>query len=169
MTTRCALIAATLFAGTTAFAAPSTTDTDFVMRAAQAGMAEVAAGKMAESNGQAASVKSFGKRMVADHTKAGDELKQIAGKKGVMMPTSPSDEQKKAGQRLQGLKGAEFDKAYAAQMVKDHEDAVTLFENESDSGMDPDLKAFAKKTLPTLQEHLTMAKALPEGAMSKAK
>src|SRR5579862_9620730 len=127
MTMRFVLIAATFGMSTAAFAAPSTTDTDFVMNATQAGIAEVAAGKVAESNGQSAAVKAFGRRMVADHTKAGDELKQIASKKGVMQPTSPSDAQKQAGQKLQALKGADFDKAYAAQMVKDHEDAVTLF------------------------------------------
>jgi putative membrane protein len=79
------------------------------------------------------------------------------------MPTTTSEEQKQAAQKLAGLSGDAFDKAYADQMVKDHEDAVALFDKESTSGNDADLKAFAGMTLPTLQDHLKMAKALPGG------
>jgi putative membrane protein len=104
--------------------------------------------------------------MVSDHAKAGDELKQVAEKSGIRVPTSPSSEQQQAGKHLEGLKGAEFDKAYADQMLKDHEDAVTLFVNEASSGSNADLKSFAKKTLPTLQEHLKMAKTLPGNTTS---
>jgi putative membrane protein len=168
MQMKLALLAASICISSTVLAAPSTTDVDFVSKAAQAGMAEVAAGKVAEANGQSASVKAFGKRMIADHTTAGDELKKVADKSGITMPTSPSSEQQQVGKRLEGLKGADFDKAYADQMVKDHEDAVTLFTNEASSGSNADLKSFAKKTLPTLQEHLKMAHALPEGTMSKS-
>jgi len=104
--------------------------------------------------------------MITDHSKAGEELKSVAVKSGVTVPTTSSAEQKQAAQKLARLKGADFDNAYAAQMVKDHEGAVALFENEASSGSDADLKAFAGKTLPTLQEHLKMAKALPDGAIS---
>jgi putative membrane protein len=162
------LIAASSLAMTQALAAPSSTDMEFVTKAAQAGMAEVAAGKVAERNGQSAAVKAFGKRMVTDHTKAGDELKQVAAKSGAKLPSSPAAEQQEAGRRLEGMKGADFDRAYAEQMVKDHQEAVALFQNEASSGSDAGLKSFAQKTLPTLEEHLRMAQALPEGAMSKA-
>lgn len=165
----CALIAMSVLAMAGASAAPSSTDTEFVTKAAQAGMAEVAAGKVAESHGQSAAVKAFGKRMVADHSKAGDELKQVATKSGAKLPSSPSTEQQEAGRRLEGMKGADFDRAYAEQMVKDHQEAVALFQSEASSGGDADLKSFAQKTLPTLQEHLRMAQALPEGASAKAK
>ena len=166
MKSKLALTMAILCSSASAFAAPSTADTDFVNKAAQAGLAEVAAGKVAETNGQSAAVKAFGKRMVADHSKAGDELKKVAGKTGIVVPGSPSSEQEQSGQHLQSLKGSEFDTAYAEQMVKDHEDAVRLFETEASSGSDAALKAFAQKTLPTLKEHLKMAKALPGGAKS---
>ncbi|HJT98871.1 MAG TPA: DUF4142 domain-containing protein [Rhodanobacteraceae bacterium] len=161
------LIAAATVAGS-AFAASSGADSDFVTKAAQAGMAEVAAGKVAESQGKSAAVKSFGKRMVADHSKANDELKQVAMKNGAKVPSAPSSEQEMAGRRLQAMKGDEFDRAYSEQMVKDHEDAVALFKKEASSGSDPALKSFAQKTLPTLEEHLEMAKALPGGSMSKS-
>jgi putative membrane protein len=147
-----------------ALAAPSAADADFVMKAGQAGVAEVAAGRMAETRGESQAVKTFGQRMVTDHTKAGDELKNVAVKSGATVPATSSPEQMQAAQKLAGLKGAAFDKAYAEQMVKDHEEAVALFEKEASSGSDADLKAFAGKTLPTLQEHLKMAKALPGGA-----
>ena len=156
-----ALFAIAACAAGTAFAAPSASDTDFVKKAGQAGMAEVAAGRMAESSGQSPSVKTFGQRMVTDHSKAGDELKSVASKGGISVPTSPSSEQKATAQKLAKMKGADFDKAYAKQMVSDHEEAVALFQKEASSGTDPDLKAFAQKTLPTLQEHLKMAQALP--------
>jgi putative membrane protein len=156
-----ALLAIVACAAGSAFAAPSAADADFAKKAAQAGMAEVAAGKLAASKGQSAAVKSFGQRMVTDHSKAGDELKTVAAKSGVSLPSAISPEQKAAAQKLEQTKGADFDKAYAKQMVSDHEEAVALFENEAASGTDPGLKAFAGKTLPTLKEHLKMAQALP--------
>jgi putative membrane protein len=167
MDLRLVFAGALLVACSAASAAPSSADTDFVMKAGQAGMAEVAAGRMAEKQGQSAATKAFGKRMVTDHTKAGDELKRAAEKSGAKMPTTMSDEQKQAGEKLAGLRGDAFDKAYAEQMVKDHEDAVALFQKESTSGSDSDLRTFAGKTLPTLQEHLKMAKALPSGSAAK--
>jgi putative membrane protein len=163
MNTRLVLASALFVACGSAFAAPSATDTDFVTKAGQAGIAEIAAGHMAEKQGQSAGTKAFGKRMVADHTKAADGLKRAAEKSGAKMPTTTSEAQKQAGEKLAGLRGDAFDKAYAEQMVKDHEEAVALFEKESTSGSDSDLKAFAGMTLPTLQEHLKMARALPGG------
>ena len=163
-----AWIAASLFASTCAFAAPSATDTDFAMKAAQAGTAEIAAGHAAESKGQSAAVKAFGKKMVDDHSKAADELKNVAAKSGAKLPTTMSAEQKQAAEKLAKLKGSEFDKAYSDQAVKDHEEAVALFKNEASAGSDAGLKMFAQQTLPTLEEHLRMAKELPSGGgMSK--
>jgi putative membrane protein len=156
-----ALSAAVACAAGAASAAPSAADTDFAKKAAQAGMAEVAAGRMAVSKGQSESVKTFGQRMVTDHSKAGDELKTVAAKSGVALPATPSPEQKAVAEKLAKMQGPDFDKAYAKQMVSDHEEAVALFQKEASSGSDADLKAFAQKTLPTLQEHLKMAKALP--------
>ncbi|HET7924644.1 MAG TPA: DUF4142 domain-containing protein [Rhodanobacteraceae bacterium] len=164
-----AWLAVSLFAAAPAFAAPSATDTEFGTKAAEAGMAEISAGHAAETKGESAAVKAFGKKMVDDHTKAAEELKNVAAKSGVKLPTTMSAEQKAAGEKLAALNGAEFDKAYAEQAVKDHEDAVALFKKEASSGSDAGLKSFAQATLPTLEDHLRMAKALPAGghAMSK--
>lgn len=133
-------------------------DRGFAEEAAMGGLAEVQLGKLAQSNAQNADVKKFAERMVTDHGKANDELMSIMGQKGIPSPTELKGKHKSNYDRLAKLNGAEFDRAYMNAMVKDHETDVKAFERESNNGKDPDLKAFASKTLPTLQEHLKMAR-----------
>lgn len=133
-------------------------DKKFVMNTAMAGIAEVAAGQMASSKGTSPDVKNFGNRMVGDHGKSNDELKSLAQNKGLALPSDTDQEHKDAAQKLSSASGAAFDKAYIAQMVKDHEKAVADFTKESQNAKDPDLKQWATNTLPTLQDHLKMAK-----------
>jgi putative membrane protein len=133
-------------------------DQEFVNKAAQGGMAEVVLGQMASSKGTSPDVKNFGNRMVSDHGKANDELKQLAQTKGVTLPADIDDESKKMSDKLSTLSGKDFDKAYISGMVDDHEKDVKEFEKASKDAKDPDLKAWATKTLPTLQDHLKMAK-----------
>lgn len=135
-------------------------DQDFVTKAGQGGMAEVQMGQVAATKGVTGDVKSFGQRMVSDHSKANDELKTIATKAGASVPTEPSSDQRDTLAKLDKESGADFDKAYAKAMVKDHKEDIDLFKNEASSGQNADLKAFAQKTLPTLEEHLRMAEAL---------
>lgn len=130
----------------------------FMTRAAQGGMAEVQLGQMASQKAQNPEVKKFGQKMVQDHTNANTELKALAAKKNVTLPTELDAEHKALMTRLQGLSGAEFDKAYMDAMVDDHEKTVDLFQNQADDGDDADVKAFASKTLPNLKAHLQMAK-----------
>ena len=132
-------------------------DNSFVTKAAQGGMAEVQLGKLAQSHAASDKVKTFGQRMVDDHTKANDELSKIAGQKGVTLPTSLNAKDQATMDRLSKLNGAAFDRAYMQDMVKDHREDIAEFKKEANSGQDPDFKAFASKTLPTLQEHLSMA------------
>src|SRR3954454_745358 len=133
-------------------------DSDFMTKAAQGGMAEVALGQMASSKATDAGVKAFGDRMVTDHSKANDELKQLAQTKGVTLPADTDDASKKTSDKLSKLSGKAFDKGYISDMVTDHEKDVKEFEKASKDAKDPDLKAWATKTLPTLQDHLKMAK-----------
>jgi putative membrane protein len=133
-------------------------DNDFMTKAAQGGLSEVNMGNMAASKATNADVKAFGNRMVTDHSKANDELKQLAATKGVVLPGDVSAEQKKTMDSMSSKNGKDFDKAYMDDMVKDHEKDVKEFEKASKSAKDADLKAWATKTLPTLQEHLKMAK-----------
>ncbi len=132
-------------------------DHKFVTEAATGGMLEVELGKLAADKAASDSVKKFGQQMVTDHSKANDELKSIAEKKGVEIPASLPKKEQKEVDRLAKLSGAEFDKAYMKLMVSDHEDDVKEFEKASKNAADPDLKSFAEKTLPTLKDHLKMA------------
>ena len=137
-------------------------DEDFAMNAAKGGQMEVQLGRLATSKGKNAAVRSFGHRMVTDHTKAGNKLKAIAMKKGLTLPTEMDPDQKAEMDQLSKLSGAEFDRAYMNLMVSDHEKDVSEFETEANSGADPQLKAFAATTLPTLKIHLRLAKQTAE-------
>ena len=144
----------------------SAQDKDFLMDAAMGGLMEVELGRMATQQGMSDAVKQFGQRMVDDHSKANQELMSLASSKGITLPTTIDEKHRKDMTKLQGLSGAEFDRAYSKMMQSDHKKDVSEFEKQSTRGTDPDLKAFASKTLPTLQEHLQMANALTPGGAS---
>lgn len=139
----------------------SSRDRDFVMDTAMSGLMEVEVGRLAAQQGSSDAVKQFGQRMVDDHTQANTELTTLATSKGITLPTALDDKHREQVTKLSAMSGADFDRAFAKMMLKDHEKAVSDFEKQSTRGSDADLKAFASKTLPTLQEHLTMARALP--------
>ena len=138
-------------------AAVPAADMSFMKKAAIGGMAEVELGQLAQQKGTGAQVKEFGARMVQDHSKANDELKQLASAKGVTLPTALDSKNQKVMERLQKMSGAAFDRAYMSDMVADHKEDIADFQKESQGGKDADVKAFAAKTLPTLQDHLKMA------------
>jgi putative membrane protein len=135
-------------------------DRKFIEEATEGGLAEVELGKLAQQKSQSTMVKEFGARMVQDHGKANDELKEIAESKGVQLPGAPDKSHQKDMDKLSKLSGAQFDREYAAHMLSDHRKDVSEFKKAADKSKDGDLKAFAGKTLPTLQEHLTMAQNL---------
>ena len=132
-------------------------DRKFVMEAAHGNMAEVELGKLAADKGASDAVKQFGKRMTDDHGKANAELKDFAEKKGLTLPADLDAKHKQLRDRLAKLNGADFDRAYANEMVKDHKKDVADFKREAKGAKDPDLKAWAGKTLPTLEDHLKAA------------
>ena len=136
-------------------------DRDFLMDAAMGGLMEVELGRLAAQQGASDAVKQFGQRMVDDHSKANTELMTLATSKGITLPTAIDDKHRAQVTKLSAMSGADFDRAYSKMMLKDHEKDVSEFEKQSTKGTDPDVKAFASKTLPTLQEHLTMVRALP--------
>ena len=137
----------------------SKADKTFAMKAAQGGMAEVQLGQLAVDKGSSQKVKDFGQKMVDDHTKANDKLKSIAAKQNLTLPTSLSTKDQALKDKLSKLSGATFDKAYMSSMVKDHQMDVADFQKEANSGSDSDLKNFASQTLPTLEQHMDMAKS----------
>lgn len=131
-------------------------DADFMTTADLAGLAEVELSKLAQTKAQNAEVRKFAATMITDHIKAGDELKAL-GKKKDFKPAAEMDSSHKATmEKLKGLSGADFDKAYVDAMIDDHEDAVDLFKGQASGGKDAELKTFAAKTLPTLEGHLKM-------------
>jgi putative membrane protein len=132
-------------------------DKGFVDKAATGGMAEVKLSKLAMDKGQSTEVKQFARKMVEDHTKANMELKQIAEKKSLVVPTAMDEKHEKIYDKLVKLEGADFDKEYMRAMANDHDDTVKLFKEQSQNGQDPELKSFAMKTLPIIEKHDDMA------------
>jgi putative membrane protein len=98
--------------------------------------------------------------MVDDHSKANDQLKQVAAQENIPLPTQPSAKDKATKARLEKLSGEQFDRAYMTDMVKDHRTDVAEFAHESKMGKDPAVKSFAEQTLPTLREHLKQAEQI---------
>ena len=138
----------------------TSSDFKFVSDATRGGMEEVQLGQLAQQKANNTAVRDFGQKMVNDHQKANDDLKQIVQKKGALIPTSLSHSETSTLEHLQKLSGADFDKTYISDMVRDHKKDVKEFEKATKNLSDPELKAFAEKTLPTLQEHLRQAESL---------
>jgi putative membrane protein len=139
---------------------PDSTETDrtFVKKAIQGDLAEIEIGKLAQQKGASEKVKQFGQRLEADHTANLEKAKPLAGSLGSAPPTAPNANQKAAYDKLSSLSGREFDRTFAKKMLKDHKKDIKEFQRESRrSGPAAD---FAKRTLPTLEEHLKLAKSL---------
>ena len=136
-----------------AFSAMSDDDA-FFAKLAQAGMSEVAAGRMAESKGVSAEVREYGAMMVKHHSAANQKLEKLAITKGVTLPATAGEENLAAMKALQSKEAARFDQAYVASQVKAHEEAVQLLKMEIAASEDADTKAFAAQLLPTVESHL---------------
>jgi putative membrane protein len=136
----------------------SAADMKFARDAAVGGLMEVQMGMTAEQKASNDKVKQFGQKMVNDHSKANDQLMSIASKKNITLPTEIDAKHKKAMEMTSKMSGTGFARDYMRDMVRDHETDVAEFQKEANSGSDPDLKNFAAMTLPTLQQHLQMAK-----------
>ena len=133
---------------------------DFAVKAANGGMTEVQLGEYALKNATDKSVKDFGNMMVKDHSKVDDELKALATSKNIALPAKVGEDKTDMMTDLMKNKGKDFDKAYMNKMVDVHKDAIDLFQKAADGSKDSDIKAFAVKTLPTLQKHLADAQAI---------
>lgn len=136
---------------------PPMSDENFVRSAAEGSMAEVKMGQLAEEKAEAPEVKNFAKRMVEEHSKALEEIKQLGSQEGINMPTDISHRDAVTYDRLSKLSGGEFDRAYSQEMVKDHQKDISEFKQGESSAQKPAVKQFAQKTLGTLQSHLELA------------
>jgi putative membrane protein len=141
---------------------------DFVKTVAISDMFEIESSKLAQERADAAS-KTFGAKMMKDHTATSTELKSIASKEKFEVPTAMDSAHQSKFDKLKGLQGADFDKEYDSMQVDAHKDAVDLFDRYAKAGDNKDLQAFARKHLPHLREHLKMAQDLTKagGAAKK--
>jgi len=135
----------------------SAADRDFANKAAQGGMAEVELGKLAQKRGSTAHVKDYGKMLVGDHTRLNNEFKDIASRENITLPSDVSPEQRQTIDMLAKLSGAQFDRAFLSDSVKDHRADIKEFEKEAANGQDVAVKNFASNSLDTLRTHLKMA------------
>ncbi len=139
------------------------TPQQFVTQAAQSSLAEIQLSQLASQKGASNQVKSYAQQMITDHTRANNELKQLANQKKYTVPTSLDPQHQTAKANLSRLSGQAFDTAYMQQMEQDHVKAVSLFQQEASQGQDQDLKSWAAKTLPKLQNHEQMARDMTSG------
>ena len=143
-------------------------DRKFIEEAAGGGMFEVQAGQLASTRAQSPDVKSYAGMLVDQHTKANDELTQLANAKGVELPAAPPRAMRREIEQLGKKSGADFDKDFIKTAVKDHKKDIKDFEKASKDLKDPEVKAWATKTLPVLKEHLAQAQKLQDGKGSGA-
>ncbi len=135
-------------------------DSEFMVKAASSSMMEIELGNLAQQKASSQRVKDFAAMMVRDHTQASDELKALAARKNVTLPSTAGDKHRDHIKDLQEKTGADFDKAYMDMMVSDHKESVDSFEKASNNANDADVKAFASKTLPVLKSHHDQAKSI---------
>jgi len=145
-------------------AASEPTSQQFVTNAVESNLAEVEVSQLALSKTQNPQVRTFAQRMIDDHTKANSELQAVAKQKSLKIPDAPDMMHRASLKMLQAKSGTGFDESYISQMNKDHDKAMTLFQEAAASGkVDPDLKALASKTLPTLEKHHQLVSQLAAG------
>ncbi len=129
----------------------------FLKQAAEINLGEVQLGKLAEQKGNNPAIRDFGKRMVEDHTKAEDNLRQIAQQQGVTLPSNAGQHVATLQQQLSGATGAQFDQIYIEHMLSGHKGAIDAFENEIEHGSNPAIKGYAESTLSVIQDHIRIA------------
>ena len=138
----------------------SENDRNFMREAVMGGIAEVQLGRLAAERGERQSVSDFGQRMMEDHSRANDRLRDLARNKGISLPDDMKAESKALYRRLSRLHGAAFDSAYIQAMREDHQKDIQAFRNEAREGRDSDVRAFADHTLPTLRDHSRMVNGI---------
>lgn len=143
-------------------------DASFYKDAAEGGLAEVEAGKLAQQKGTSQAVKDFGAMMVKDHTANNTKLEALAAGKGVTLPKEPGLTHKATKKKLEILSGNTFDKSYIKGQVSGHKKMAELLQKEIDTGKDAQAKAFATETLPTVKAHLKHAEDI-EASLEAAK
>ncbi|HLJ64579.1 MAG TPA: DUF4142 domain-containing protein, partial [Stellaceae bacterium] len=159
------LVAASLAALAVSFPAlaadtKNTMNDRFVDKLARDGQSEVEVGQLAQQKASSPAVKSFAQRLVSDHEKANQQLMSIAGKEGIAVPSTDKPENDPMRTKLEGLQGAEFDRAFVEAQIADHKKDIQYLEREEKEVKDPALASFIRQTLPVMESHLKMAEEL---------
>ena len=141
-------------------AGQTVSDEQFAHHAAQGGMAEVQFAKLAQDRGSSDVVKGFAQNMIAQHSRANDQLKQLAAQSNISLPSGISTKDQSTYERLSKLSGSDFDRAYARDMVDDHVADLAEFQKEANAGRGAEMKNFALQSLPMLREHLNEAREM---------
>jgi len=135
-------------------------DSEFAAKAAVGNMAEVALGRLGVERALRADVKQFAQRMIDDHTQALDELRNLASQKSLALPGAGGKSQRSAESKLGKLSGVEFEREFMEVMIKNHNDALDLFQHEATHGDEAEMKQWAAKTVDAIKEHLRMAREI---------
>jgi putative membrane protein len=137
----------------------ASSDSTFIQEAAQGGLGEVQMAQLALNKTSNQAVKNLANKILTDHTEANSNLKQIASKENVTVPTTLSANDQAEYNKLQALTGTEFDKEYVGYEIQDHKKDIRAFQHEEMHGMNPEVKQWTTKNLPTLKTHLSMAES----------
>lgn len=137
-------------------------DKQFVRSALEGGMAEVQMGQLAAQKSSNPDVKEFGQKMVDDHTKLGEQMKQVAAQMNVKLPDSLSSKDKSTIAKLSALDGDAFDKAYIKDMVKDHKKDEKEFKQEAINASNPALKEVVSQGAQVIGQHLQMIEQIAQ-------
>jgi putative membrane protein len=152
-------LAATMLSTVMTSASFAADEATFLQDAIQGSLAEVQMGELAQQKGSSEDVKTFGQTLVTDHSKSIEEASALAQSMSLEVPAEPKAEARQEYEKLQGLKGAEFDREFAEHMVMDHQKEIEKFEEQAQGGSD-EVARFAKQTLPVLNTHLDLAKKI---------
>ena len=145
-------------------------DYNFVMQAAFGGWSEVAAGQVAEQDTGNPTVQNIGAMMIADHTRANQQLAELAAARGITAPTTPDPGRQGVVEMLREMIGEpDFAQAYIGEQIPDHLVAIALYQAEATSSLDPGLRAFAQQTLPIVQHHLQVLEAASASPIASAR
>jgi putative membrane protein len=143
-------------------------DQEFVIDAAKGHLAELELGKLAETRATSDQVRTFAKKMVDDHQKALDNLKTVAANEKITLPTTLDPKDRALKNRLEQLSGHAFDRAYVRDMIRDHRHDVAEFRTESKTAKAADVKQYASSTLPTLEDHLKLARSTDKSIVDRS-
>ena len=138
----------------------TTPEKEFMTNAARGGMLEVQLGNMAAQKASSNDVKQFGEHLATDHSQLGQKLQQLASNLNFTLPTDMKPEQQALVSRFEKLTGKAFDSAYIKEMVNDHIKDISEFERALSQASNADIKQFVNEALPTLRDHLKMAREI---------